>query len=184
MIRDLASLLAPVPEQTFLDHFLHKIRLQVKAGQPDRAKALLPWAIINWLIDSDILPPDRLRVVRANVDIAPIMFRRQSGSQRLRAGALHALLPQGTSLLINSVDDLVPQIGRLADSLERRLAHRVGINSYLSFGRGSAFKAHWDDHDVLLVQVHGRKRWRSYGSPVPLPVEKYASGQTPTTEVV
>jgi ribosomal protein L16 Arg81 hydroxylase len=174
-IRDLASLLAPVQEGVFLDHFLNKLRLHVKAGHADRAKALLPWATMNHLIATDAIPADRLRIVRASVDVPPLMYRRQSGSQELRTGALQALLAQGVSIVINSVDDLVPQIGFLADALERRLAHRVGINAYLSFGQGSALKPHADDHDVLVVQVHGRKRWRSYGSPFALPVEKRKS---------
>lgn len=171
MIRDLASLLAPVQEEVFLDHFLSKRRLQVKSGQVDRARSLLPWPTINHLIASDMIPAHRLRIVRASVDVPPRMYRR-SGSQELRPGALQALLAQGVSIVIDHVDNLVPQIGLLADALERRLAHVVGINAYLSFGQGGALQAHADDHDVLVIQIHGRKRWRSYGSPVLLPVER------------
>jgi ribosomal protein L16 Arg81 hydroxylase len=174
MIRDLASLLAPIQEEVFLDHFLNKLRLHIKAVQADRAEALLPWATINHLIAADILPADRLRIVRDSVDLAPLMYR-QSSSHELRAGSLQALLAQGVSIVVNFVDDLVPQIGVLADALERRFAHRVGINAYLSFGKGSALKPHADDHDVLVLQVHGRKHWRSYGSPFPLPVERRKS---------
>ena len=173
MMRDLASLLAPVSERSFLDHFLGKERLHVKPGDPGRAVSLFPWATINRLIDSDVLPPDRLRVVRANTPILPPMFRHTDGTQRLRAGAFQALLRQGVSLVVNAVDDLVPEIGRLADAIERRLGHRAWVNAYLSFGRGSALRAHWDSHDVLVLQVHGSKRWRSYGTPMPFPVENH-----------
>jgi hypothetical protein len=56
------------------------------------------------------------------------------------------------------------------------LAHRVWINSYISFGRGKAFKPHWDNHDVIVVQVHGSKRWRSFGVPDPPPTRKHREG--------
>ena len=171
MIRDLASLLAPLPEQSFLEHFLEKKRLHVSYREPERAVQLLPWATINQIIEWDVLPADRFKVMRAANRLPPLMFRQQEGSQRLRAGPLQALLSQGTSLVINSIDEIVPEIGRLNDAIERRLAHNVGVNAYLSFGRGSAFKAHWDLHDVLVVQVHGSKRWRSYGTPIPFPDE-------------
>lgn len=184
MIRDLASLLAPVSEQSFLDHFLEKRRLHVKSRDPARAVPLFPWATINGLIESDVLPPDRFRVVRANVDLLPPMFRHKDGAQGLRAGALQALLPQGASLLINGVSDLVPRIGRLSDAVERRLGHRAWVNAYLSFGRGSALKPHWDGHDVLVLQVYGSKRWRSYGTPVPFPVAKHNPGKDLGTKVV
>jgi ribosomal protein L16 Arg81 hydroxylase len=171
MIQDLASLLTPVTEETFLEAFVEKRRLHVKAADPDKATPLLPWVEINRLIESDILPADRLRVVRSNIDILPSMFRSRDRGGQLRAGALRSLLTQGASLVINRIDEIFPDIGRLADAIERRLSSTVSVNAYLSFGRGSAFKAHWDSHDVLVLQVHGRKQWRSFGSPVPFPVE-------------
>jgi Cupin superfamily protein len=179
MIRDFASLLAPLSEQSFLKHFLGKKRLIVKTEEPQRAVPLLPWATINRIIEWDVLPVDRLSVMRASVELSPLMFRRQDGSQRLRAGQLQALLFQGTSLVINGIDALVPEIRQLADAIERRLAHYVGVNAYLSFSKGGAFKAHWDIHDVLVVQIHGSKRWRSYGTPVPFPIE-YCSQDLPS----
>jgi len=171
MIRDLASLLTPTTEDTFLKAFLEKSRVHVKSDDPGRAKSLLPWAEINRLIESDVLPADRLRVVRANVDVLPFMFRSSDRTAQLRAGALRSLLAQGASLIINRIDDIVTGIGHLADAIERRLSSTVSVNAYLSFGRGSAFKAHWDSHDVLVVQLHGSKRWRSFGTPMAFPVE-------------
>ena len=184
MVRDLASLLAPVSEQSFLEHFLAKDRLHVKAVHPARAVPLFPWATINRLIQADVLPADRLRVMRANIDLPTAMFRHKDGAQQLRAGALQALLPQGVSLVINGVSDIVPQLARLSDAIERRLGHRTWVNAYLSFGRGSALKAHWDEHDVLVLQVHGSKRWRSFGTPVPFPVAKHNPGSKMGTTVV
>jgi hypothetical protein len=58
------------------------------------------------------------------------------------------------------------------------------VNAYLSFGRGSALKAHWDEHDVLVVQVHGNKRWRSYGTPVAFPVSNHNAGKDLGTEIM
>jgi hypothetical protein len=172
MIRDLASLVSPFPEQSFIKHFINKERLLIKSKERRRAVSLLPWAAINQIIEWDVLPVDRLKLMRASVELSPLMFRRHDGSQRLRAGQLQTLLFQGASLVINDIDTLVPEIRRLADAIERRLAHSVGVNAYLSFsGKGSAFKAHWDLHDVLVVQIHGSKRWRSYGTPVPFPIE-------------
>ena len=184
MLRDLASLLAPASEQTFLDHFLQKSRLHVKSVDPERAIPLFPWSTINQLIESDLLPPDRLRVLRANTEILPSLFRHSDGARQLRPGALQALLRQGVSLVINGVADLVPQIGHLTDAIERRLGSHSWANAYLSFGRGSAFRSHWDPHDVLVLQVHGRKRWRSYGTPMPFPLENHGPSEPFGTEVV
>ena len=176
MIRDLVSLLAPTSEESFLSHFLKKKRLHVKSQDASRAALLLTWTTINRLLQSDVLPPERFRVVRSNVDLLPSMYRHRNGAQPLRAGALQALLPQGVSVVINGISDLVPEIGRLTDAIERRLGHRSWANAYLSFERGSALKPHWDEHDVLVLQIHGRKLWRSFGTPVSYPVAKHNAG--------
>ena len=184
MIRDLASLLAPVSEETFLSHFLEKKRLHVKSEDPERAVSLLTWTTINRLIQSDVLPPERFRVVRSNVDLLPSMYRHKDGAQQLRTGALQALLRQGVSLVINGISDLVLELSTLTDAIERRLGHRSWANAYLSFGKGSALKPHWDEHDVLVLQVHGRKRWRSFGMPVAYPVATHNAGSDLGSTVV
>jgi ribosomal protein L16 Arg81 hydroxylase len=183
VLKDLASLLAPISEQSFIEHFLEKKRLHVRSADPERAASIFPWATINQLIASDVLPAERVRVLRANVDLLPAMYRDTDGTQRLSARRLQALLRQGVSLIINDLGDLVPQLGRLSDAIERRLGQRVWVNAYLSFGRGNALKAHWDGHDVLVLQVHGKKRWRSYGTPIPFPVVHHNPGSNFGTTV-
>ncbi len=69
----------------------------------------------------------------------------------------------GLSLVVNDIDKLIPGIGALAAMVERHFRARASVNAYVSFRQDSAFGAHWDDHDVLVLQVHGRKRWFCYG---------------------
>lgn len=47
--------------------------------------------------------------------------------------------------------------------LERRLHTGVQVNAYASWTSREGFGVHWDDHDVIVVQVSGVKRWRVYG---------------------
>jgi hypothetical protein len=86
-------------------------------------------------------------------------------------GAFHDMLGQGASLLVNQIDQQVPQIQRLAAAMERQLGFVVGVNAYLSFVKGGAFKPHWDRHDALVVQVHGAKRWTIWDATFENPVE-------------
>jgi hypothetical protein len=112
------------------------------------------------------------------------MYRGRDDANRIDPRALHSLLPQGVSIVIDGIDDYVPQLARLSDSIERRLAHHVWINSYVSFGRGQAFKPHWDNHDVIVLQVRGSKRWRSFGVPDPPPTRKHRDGDPVPPEIV
>ncbi|MGA5143217.1 JmjC domain-containing protein [Streptomyces azureus] len=38
------------------------------------------------------------------------------------------------------------------------------------------FGVHWDDHDTLVVQLDGAKRWRSYGTTQPFPLYRDIEG--------
>ena len=176
MITSLASLLSPIDEQSFIEHFVSKSRIHVQSVDNRRTESLLPWDTINRLLESDQLPPSRVKLVRANMMIPPMIYREGDEAGRINPRALNSLLPQGVSIVIDSVEEYVPHLGRLSDSIERQLAHRVWINSYISFGRGKAFKPHWDNHDVIIVQVLGRKRWRSFGVPDPPPTRKHREG--------
>ena len=173
MITTLASLLAPVTENSFFEHFLLKSRLYVEARDSRRAESPLPWDAINRLLESDLLPPSRLKLVRANKVIPPMLYRGGDEANPINPRGLNSLLPQGVSIVIDGIEEYVPQLGRLSDSIERRLAQNVWINSYVSCGRGKAFKPHWDNHDVIVVQVHGGKRWRSFGVPSPPPTRRH-----------
>jgi hypothetical protein len=175
MIKDLASLLGDVGEAAFLDHFAQKRRLHVSAGPSDRAAGLLPWATINQLIETDTLSPDRFKLRRASGSIPAGMFRDGEGGHNLNAGRLEGLLRQGTSIVIDRIDDLAPPVGDLAVSLERRLGCMVWANAYLSFAKGGALPPHHDLHDVLVVQAHGRKRWRVYPTQEPAPIKPQAA---------
>jgi hypothetical protein len=184
VISSLASLLSPVSEKSFFEHFGSKSRLHVKSGDSRRAESILPWDTINRLLESDVVPPNKLMLVRANTVIPPLMYRGRDEGNRIDPRALHSLLLQGVSIVIDDIDDYVPQLARLSDSIERRLAHRVWINSYISFGRGKAFKPHWDNHDVIVVQVHGSKRWRTFGVPDPPPTRRHRDGDPVPTGIV
>jgi ribosomal protein L16 Arg81 hydroxylase len=67
------------------------------------------------------------------------------------------------------VDDVarsIPQISQLATAIEREMGFDTHVNAYLSFSKGGAFKPHWDLTDILIVQVHGNKRWRIWNTQV------------------
>jgi hypothetical protein len=167
MIHDLTSLMAPQTPDVFYDHSVRKTRFQVKSADRDRAVPLLPWSTINQLLEAEALPPGRVDFVRASNVISPKIYRKGRETGALRAGTAQNLLRQGSSVLVRGIDSLVPSIGRLTAAIERELSCKVWSNAYLSFGAGSALKAHYDPHDVVILQVHGRKRWSSYGVAVP-----------------
>ena len=173
MIRRLEDLVAPLSEREFLDSFSRKRRLVVNTTQPERAASLLPWATINHLIDAGVMPSSKILVNLKGNTCAELMYRRVPEG-RLRPDALQQLAAQGVSIVLVEIHKYAPPIATLADAIERRIGHKVGVNCYITFGTTSAFKPHYDTHDVLVVQIQGAKRWRGYGIPIAWPLEDFS----------
>jgi ribosomal protein L16 Arg81 hydroxylase len=66
---------------------------------------------------------------------------------------------------------MVEPIARLAEEIERVVHEPVNVNAYASWGTVPGFgdEPHQDPHDVMVLQIAGRKHWRIYGSEGELP---------------
>jgi ribosomal protein L16 Arg81 hydroxylase len=169
MITTLADLLAPVSLPEFLEVFRARKRLHISASDPTRAQTLFSWHDIETLLSGHGL--DENVSIQRDGALVPRKLYVSSEGKHLNVRALHDLLTQGVSIIVNAVDHSIPQIRQLAAAIEREMGIRTFVNAYLSFAKGGAFKPHWDTHDVLAIQVHGNKRWRIWNAVVPHPVE-------------
>ena len=158
MLATLPELLAPVSTSQFLEVFGARKRLHIAASDPTRAETLLSWRDINNLLSGQA-HESNLKIIRDGVRIPREMYTSHDGN-RLNVRVLHDLLNQGISIVIDDVDRSIPQIRQLSVAIEREMGIDTNVNAYLSFHKGGAFKPHWDVMDVLVVQVHGNKRWR------------------------
>ncbi|MFE2043473.1 JmjC domain-containing protein [Streptomyces sp. NPDC059477] len=130
---------------------------------------LLDWDDVNEILARHRLEAPRLRLSVNGVAVPSDAYtvrevaRRRTVWNRLHPAALHEQLAKGATLVIDSFDELHPGVQSLAGSLETALRSRVQVNLYASWTATEGFGVHWDDHDVVVVQVDGRKRWRIYG---------------------
>ncbi|MFZ0846542.1 MAG: cupin domain-containing protein [Pseudolabrys sp.] len=169
----------------FVEHFEAKSRWLCRTGAPEAVRSLLPWRKIDRLIATNSVPADNFKVMVNRNEVERRLYR-DSKTGLIHTGTLHEMAAQGATLLINGISHLVPPIAELAAETERQLGQSVNVNCYLSFGQHSAFHAHYDDHDVIAVQVHGAKQWRCYGVDIPFPLHGAHTSalQTPVWEGV
>jgi cupin superfamily protein len=71
-----------------------------------------------------------------------------------------ALLADGASLVLQGLHRNWPPLLDFGSALAGELGHPVQINAYLTPPENQGFSAHYDTHDVFVLQVSGRKRWR------------------------
>ncbi|HEY1915565.1 MAG TPA: cupin domain-containing protein [Streptosporangiaceae bacterium] len=180
----LDELIAPYGAGEFLGAVWGQ-RMELLPGPPDRFAGLLPWAALNDILRRHRLEIPRLRLAHGGERVpeedytTEVQLRRGGTYRKIKFDELSVRMKAGATLVIDSIDELYGPIDDLAGDLERLLRERVQVNCYASFGAVHGFDTHWDDHDVLAVQVHGRKRWRVFGPTRPYPQRRDVSHPAP-----
>jgi cupin superfamily protein len=68
----------------------------------------------------------------------------------------------GATIVANEVDLYSGPVYRLKLELEALLRCKVGVNCYATPMKAQGFSRHVDGHDVIIVQLRGRKRWQLF----------------------
>ncbi|MFI9365601.1 cupin domain-containing protein [Kitasatospora sp. NPDC053057] len=149
----------------FLTRALHRSYAVIPAEGADAAP-LLSWDDLNTILATHRIEPPRLRLSQDGQTVpvsrysTPITNRRGVTWHRLHPAQLHARLAEGASLVVDAIDEIHPPIRSAAEDLERFVGTTVQTNAYASWTEQEGFGRHWDDHDVVVVQQYGAKRWR------------------------
>ncbi|GAA2677110.1 hypothetical protein GCM10010400_45050 [Streptomyces aculeolatus] len=162
----LGFLVDPLDESEFLQEHFGKQALLVR-GAADRFQGLCDWGVINDVLSSTRFEADRMHVNRdaSSVDaaeyteITPQIARRGLSRRFAPRGLAEVLDAEGT-LVIDCFDELHRPLRRLAGRIEQCVGSVVDVNLYAnqkSAVPGS--ERHWDDHEVIVVQIEGAKRW-------------------------
>lgn len=184
MTRTLAETLGPIP----LDHFLGNIwgrQFAHIAGERGRFRDVLRWSEVNGMLQRHRLEPPRLRLVRGGEFAPKSSFLRYEGSRipHVVPEHLSQKLRDGYTLIIDAVDDMAPRVLELAEDFERVLHEGVQANMYAGWRELQGFNRHCDTHDVIVLQIFGKKYWRVYegGRPHPLKDDVAPNKKKPET---
>ena len=172
----LAAMLEPYAPGEFLDSLWGVNFLHVR-GRAGRFAHLMPWARLSEIVSRQRLDYPRLRLVRDGKSLPVSSYlRHQTGGRqkttipRLKGANLARVLREGATLVLDAVDELSAPVEEIAKGLELLFHERVQVNLYAGWQTSRGFDLHWDDHDVFILQVTGRKRWSVYGQTRPYPL--------------
>jgi hypothetical protein len=100
-------------------------------------------------------------------------------------GAVAELHREGATIILNQAHQLDPTLGRYCRALEHVFSTHVQTNLYLTPPNAQGFRTHYDNHDVLVIQIAGEKAWRLYDMPVDTPYrgEGFEAGAHETGEL-
>lgn len=143
-------------------------RYAANADQVADFANLLTWSDFNRLLATRRLDVPRMRLSAGQtVDVSEYTrlqtYRRMPHWNAPVPHLLHEQLRQGATLVVDAIEEMHPPIADVVKHLEAWLSAYIQVNAYASWTAKEGFGVHWDDHDVIVLQVSGRKRWRIYG---------------------
>jgi lysine-specific demethylase/histidyl-hydroxylase NO66 len=74
-------------------------------------------------------------------------------------GAVYQRFHDGATIVLQSLHRFWPPLVHLSRDLELALTHPVQVNAYITPPASRGLGVHHDEHDVFVLQVHGRKQW-------------------------
>jgi ribosomal protein L16 Arg81 hydroxylase len=172
---DLTSLLHPTSLDTFLSTYWERDLLLVRRGDEGYYDGLLTNQDLEDIISSSDARYPAIMLAKDGVYYPP-----QAYCEDLKMGQvtfvgvpnikkLSAEYGKGATIALTALDRSWRPLGDLCVRLEQQLDHGIKTNIYITAGQTAGFPPHYDTHDILVLQIAGRKLWRVYEPTIRLP---------------
>jgi lysine-specific demethylase/histidyl-hydroxylase NO66 len=116
-----------------------------------------------------------IRIAKDGSVVAERRYTRSAGTGALIGDQVAddkvlALFVDGHTVVLQGMHRVWPPLIDFAGALTSDLGHPVQINAYITPPSSQGFSAHYDVHDVFVLQVAGEKRWRIHAPVRPDPL--------------
>lgn len=157
----LAWLLHPLAIETFLDDIWAATHHHVQRDCAGYFDCLVPaHSAVDDLLARFRRDPSAVRLMRGKNKKGPESHRLVDGS--LDLVGIRNDFADGYTIVLDGVDRHVRAIASLCRSIETELNFPTQVNAYLTPPGAQGLVPHYDDHDVLVLQVRGSKVWHLY----------------------
>ncbi|WP_395726703.1 cupin domain-containing protein [Nakamurella sp.] len=147
-----------------------------KAGTgPGDFADLFSAAAVDELVSERGLRTPFLRMAKNGSVLASSTFTRGGGAgatitDQVADDKVLGQLAGGATLVLQALHRSWPPLVRFGSDLAAELGHPVQINAYITPPQNQGFAAHYDTHDVFVLQIAGSKRWRIHEPVLPDPL--------------
>ena len=155
------------PER-FLEHHWARAPLFQPGHDRDGFADLFTIADVDRLVAGSALRLPAFRMVRDGGELPRERYTKSGriGSKPVTdlvdPGKVYREFGDGATIVLQSLHRYWRPLTRLCRDLELRLTHPVQVNAYVTPPSSRGLGLHADEHDVFVLQVHGRKRWAVY----------------------
>ena len=161
----LARLIAVDRDQFASRYWGQQPLLSLAADLPGGFTHLLDANAIDELVSQRGLRTPFLRVAKDGTTLADKAFTSPGGvgagiADQVSEDRLVRLFADGSTLVLQALHRVWPPVLEFCQVLAAELGHPVQANAYVTPAQNQGFSAHYDVHDVFVLQIAGEKQWR------------------------
>ena len=161
----LARLIAVDPDRFADQHWGQQPLLSPAADLPGGFPELLNADAIDELVSQRGLRTPFIRVAKSGSTLSDKAFTAPGGvgagiADQVSDDKLVRLFSEGSTLVLQALHRMWPPILEFCQRLAAELGHPVQANAYVTPPQNQGFSAHYDVHDVFVLQIEGEKQWR------------------------
>ena len=173
----LTHLIGPVGEEVFFRDYWEKQPLLINRGRPDYYAGLLSAADVDHVlaftrpkfVEPGGFPPKERQ--RKNFVQGWLADQHSpDGASFPGIAEVRQVFEQGKTVVVMAMQHRWPPAAALCRNLEAVFHCPVHANMYLTPKGAQGFDAHFDPHEVFVLQLEGSKQWRLYGPARSLPL--------------
>lgn len=176
------------PETFAREHWGVRPLLSRRAELPVSFEDLLDLDGVDELLSRRGLRTPFLRIVRDGTVVGSSEFTGPGGAgaeiaDQVRDDRVLALFGAGATIVLQGLHRTWPAVIDFSTRLGEDLGHPVQVNAYVTPPSSRGFAAHYDVHDVFVLQLAGRKHWTVHAPVCPDPLrdqpwDRYADAVT------
>ncbi len=173
-----AWLIDPLSAAEFERDYYERRLCHIRREPSPCYEELLSFGDLDIVLGTHAAGREDIQLVRNDGDVARREYTKNGRVQPLEV-ARH--FDGGATVIFNQLQRRVPTLARLCSGLGRAFSSRVQANVYLTPPDAQGFNAHWDTHDVFVLQISGTKRWSIFDTKVKLPLrgQRFRRGTCP-----
>ena len=155
---------AAEPDAFAAEHWGRAPLLSQAGALPKAFEDLLTLGDVDELLSRRGLRTPFLRVAKNGSVLSSTQFTAPGGvgaeiGDQVCDDKVARLFDDGATLVLQGLHRLWPPLIDFAAQLGVDLGHPVQVNAYITPASSQGFSAHYDVHDVFVLQVAGEKRW-------------------------
>lgn len=161
----------------FADQFWGQAPLLSRAAELGRGFTdLLDVTAVDELVSRRGLRTPFVRMAKEGAVLPGARFSRSGGAgagiaDQVADDKVLAQLDDGATLVLQALHRTWAPLVDFGSQLAHDVGHPVQINAYITPAQNRGFAAHYDVHDVFVLQVSGRKQWTIHAPVVPDPLQ-------------